>query len=100
MRSGIEKFAHHRVTIVFSSLLPIQLIIRILLFILRSLRLSDQWNVENVRPTPAAFDLSFKIISSAKRVVSKVLLGTPIQMKATLFDPTGEIEFLEIRSSW
>ncbi|KAL5103000.1 hypothetical protein TcWFU_009145 [Taenia crassiceps] len=53
-----------------------------------SQRLSDQWNLDNVRPTPAAFDLSFRVISANKRAVSSVLLAAPIQLKATLFDPT------------
>ncbi|VDK36291.1 unnamed protein product [Taenia asiatica] len=53
-----------------------------------SQRLSDQWNLDNVRPTPAAFDLSFKVISANKRVTSSVLLAAPIQLKATMFDPT------------
>ncbi|EUB58310.1 hypothetical protein EGR_06837 [Echinococcus granulosus] len=53
-----------------------------------SQRLSDQWNLDNVRPTPAALDLSFKAFSATKRAVSSVLLASPIQLKATLFDPT------------
>ncbi|KAM7534297.1 hypothetical protein Aperf_G00000114347 [Anoplocephala perfoliata] len=63
-----------------------------------SQRLSDQWNLENVRPTPATFDLSLKAVTSAKRLVSKVLLAAPIQLKATLFDPTATYTTFAVES--
>ncbi|VDD76793.1 unnamed protein product [Mesocestoides corti] len=63
-----------------------------------SKRQSDQWNVDNIRPTPSAFDLSFVVVSDAKRVVSRVLLASPIQLKATLFDPTGTFTTFVVES--
>ncbi|VDN99198.1 unnamed protein product [Rodentolepis nana] len=63
-----------------------------------SQRLSDQWNLDNVRPTPAAFDLSLKTVSLTKRLVSKTLLATPIQLKATLFDPTSTYTTFAVES--
>ncbi|KAM3178718.1 hypothetical protein ACTXT7_001984 [Hymenolepis weldensis] len=64
----------------------------------RSQRLSDQWNLDNVKPTPAAFDLSLKAVSSSKQIVSKVLLASPLQLKATLFDPTATYTTFAVES--
>lgn len=51
------------------------------------------WNLENTRPTPASIDFTFKVISPEKSFIKRVRHGTPVQLKATLFDPTCELLF-------